>query len=226
MRNIKRKFLVSVDDGSLDDLEIADLLLKYEIPAVFYIPGNCDLTEDQIKKLAGLGSCKLRDKIRKLFDIGAHTLTHPQDLKRLNDEELMKEIAGSKAWLERIIKRPVTKFAYPRGRFDERVKEKVRLAGFKEARTTRILNTDFPDDPFETDATIHLHPDRKEYKEKTWNEVGFELFDKVVKEGGRFELFMHSWEVAKYNMEEFLEDFLAYMHDELKRIKYEDIYSK
>ena len=220
MRNTKRQFIVSIDDGSQEDLEIADLLLKYEIPAIFYIPKNCDLTENQIKKLAGLGTCKLRPKIRKLFEIGAHTLTHPPDLKRLNDKELTKEIVGSKEWLEKLTKRPITKFAYPRGRFDKRVKEKVRLARFKEARTTRVLNINFPKDPLETDPTIHVHPDRKEYKGKAWNEIGFELFDKVVKEGGRFELFMHGWEVVKYNMEEFVEDFLAYMHDELKRIKY------
>jgi len=221
MRNRKRKFLVSVDDGSQYDLGVGDLLLKYKIPAVFYIPPKvCELSEAQIKRLSGIGTCPLCKTMRELFEIGAHTLTHPEDLKRLEDNELVEEIAGSKALLERIVKKPVTKFCYPGGKFNDRVKEVVERVGFKEARTTNILCIEFPKDPFETNPTIHVHPDRKEYKERTWIEWAYELFDKVLQEGGRFELFCHGWEVEKYNQWEFLDDFLWYMSEGLKKINY------
>lgn len=97
----------------------------------------------------------------------------------------------------------------------------MKEAGFKEARTVRALNIEFPDDPYETDPTIHIHPNKREYKDgKTWIHYGHSLFDQVIQEGGRFELWGHSWEVEKYNMWEFLDDFLGYMDDEMKKINY------
>ena len=222
MQVVKRKILASVDDGHQLDMTLADLLLRYRIPTIWYIPVEMtDLSNSQIRRLAGIGTCDFCWKARKLFQIGAHTLTHPQDLKKLSDEEAVKEIAGSKQALENIlIKKKVDKFCYPRGRFNNRIKEIVKNAGFKQARTTRILNTDFPDDPFEIDPSIHVHPERKEYKDKTWIDWGYLLFDEVIESGGRFEIFMHSWEIEKYNMWGFLEEFLAYMDERMEKIKY------
>lgn len=220
---MKRKILASFDDGHQLDLQMAGLLLKHKIPAVFYIaPDFSDLTKRQILRIAGLGSCDFCKKSRGLFEIGAHTLTHPPDLKRLSDEEAIKEIAGSKKTLERMMgfKKKVTKFCYPKGKFDERIKGIVKDAGFKEARTVGYLNVKFPEDPYRTDPTIHIHPDKKEYKDKTWMDWGYLLFDEVIKEGGRFELWAHSWEVEKYNQWEFLDEFLWYMDKEMKKINY------
>lgn len=213
--DIKRKILCSCDDGYNLDLTLSSLLRKYRIPAVFYIAPNYyrfGLSNDQMRYLAGVEN--------GLFEIGAHTMNHPYDLKRLSEKELVSEISGSKVYLEDIIKKPVTKFCYPRGRFDERVKQVVREAGFKEARTTRVLNIDFPKDLFETDTSIHIYPDRKEYKGRTWIEIGYELFDKVIKDGGRFEIFCHSFEIEKYNLWESVNDFLQYMDDGMKKINY------
>ena len=219
--NKKIKILCSIDDGDQLDMTTAELLLKYRIPTVFYIPGNCSLSNDQIRKLAGIGDCETCNMIKGLFDIGAHTMTHPQDLKKLNDRELRKEIYGSKLWLEKVIERPVTRFCYPRGRFDKRVKEAVKLAGFKEARVTKGMNIEFPKDSFETKPTIHIYPEKPEYGDKTWMEIAKEKLYITMKEGGRFELWGHSYEIFdKFNMEEFFEDFLAYMDEEMKKINY------
>ena len=214
MNQIKRKILVSIDDGNQLDLQMADLLLKYKIPTVFYI------SEGQIEHLSGQGSCLLCKEMKTLFDFGAHTLNHPEDLKRLDDSEAIMEIAGSKTKLEKIIKRPVTRFAYPSGRFNDRIKEIVKNTGFKEARTTKVLNIEFPKDSFETNPSIHIHPTRKEYNREVWLEVAYRLFDKVIKEGGRFELWGHSAEIERYNQWEFLEEFLGYMDQEMKKINY------
>lgn len=56
-------------------------------------------------------------------EIGWHTWTHP-DLTKLNDEELEREVTPPF---------PMNSFAYPYGRFDERVIKAVKKAGFKEA---------------------------------------------------------------------------------------------
>jgi len=55
--------------------------------------------------------------------LGWHTWSH-RDLRKLNDEELTKEVTPP--W-------PMDYFAYPYGRFDERVENAVRTAGFKNA---------------------------------------------------------------------------------------------
>jgi peptidoglycan-N-acetylglucosamine deacetylase len=219
----KIKILTSWDDAGQSDMILADMLIRYKIPSVFYIPSPdyALLSRTDIKKLGGAYDCDLCNKTKTLFDIGAHTMTHPQDLKKLNYTDLTYEINESKKYLEELIKRPVTKFCYPRGRFDTRVKYYVKQAGFTEARTTRVLNTDFPEDPLETDTSVHVHPERKEYNGMTWHETAVLLFDKVLREGGRFELWGHSFEIyEKYHQEEFLDDFLSYMDDEMRKIKY------
>ena len=222
MKNKKIKILTSWDDGGQLDLKLGDMLFKYRIPAVFYIPsGFTALHPNQIKALAGeRKGCSSCNQRKKLFDIGALTISHPEDLKRLSKEELEKEIEGSKKQLERIIRRPVTRFAYPSGRYNELSKEVVKNAGFKMARTVRALHTDFPEDEFETHPTIHVHPNKEHYKGETWVHWADKLFNKVLEEGGRFELWGHSFEIEKYNMWEFLEDFLAYMDDRLDEEKY------
>lgn len=217
----KIKILASFDDGLKNDLELAEMLKKYRIPSIFYIPGNCDLTENQIKYLA-TGQCEKCEKPSEwLFKVGAHTITHPEDLKLLEDNRLSWEIEQSKKELEEITKKEVDSFCYPGGRFDKRVKDYVWAYGFKEARTTLVMNTDFPTDPYEIKTSIHIHPDRKEYKGKSWIEVGYELLDKVIKEGGYFHIFGHSWEIDKYNQWEFLEDFLSELDDKMMKINYD-----
>ena len=218
----KIKILVSVDDGDKLDMTLADMLMKYRIPAVFYIPIKTrDLMDNQLRKLAGTEpNCKICKITKDLFEVGCHTMTHPEDLKKLSDKTLKYEICEAKEAIEYLTLRPVTKFCYPGGRFDERVKETVKKAGFKEARTTRVMNIKFPRDPFETDVSVHVHPDRKEYKGRSWKEVAEELFEEVLEKGGRFELFGHSWEIEKYNMWEFLDDFLWFCNERLKEIGY------
>lgn len=220
---IKRKILASITDSSKYYLGIADLLLRYKIPAVFYIsPGMSELSDSQIKCLIGEGHCTFSKDLKELFEIGASTMTYPENLTKLDNEELMKEIAGSKAYLERITGKPITKFCYPNGKFDDRVKGKVRLAGFKEARTEALLSAVFPGDLFEINPTIQVHPLKKEYGDRTWIEIGYELFDNVIQSGGRFEIYGNAYEIIeKYNMKEFFEEFLSYIDERLKRVKYE-----
>ena len=197
--NKQIEIIASFDDGREEDLKLARLLKKYNMPATFYIPSNCELYEWDIQDIA-------RD-----FEIGGHSVSHIQDMKLITDDkELYSEIYDNKEWLEDIIKKPITKFCYPRGRFDERVKNMVKKAGFKSARTTRICNLKFPKDPFETDTAIHCSYPRKEYKGYPWLMVAKKALDRVLKEGGRFELWGHSAELSKFSFWGDLEKFLQY----------------
>ena len=55
-----------------------------------------------------------------LCTIGAHTVSHPA-LTVLNDEEIRKELSEGKKIIEEKIKKPVHHFAYPFGKWDNRV---------------------------------------------------------------------------------------------------------
>uniref|UniRef100_A0A6M3LXI1 Putative polysaccharide deacetylase n=1 Tax=viral metagenome TaxID=1070528 RepID=A0A6M3LXI1_9ZZZZ len=219
----KTYVIASVDDGDRLDMAVADMFLKYRIPAVFYIaPEYSDLSDTQVKRLAGIGpkGCSLCKQMGELFEIGAHTMTHPRDLKELSDDEVRAEVLCSKEYLEKITSKPVTKFCYPRGKYDDRIKRIVKECGFEEARTVKIFNTDFPKDPFETHASIHIHPARAEYGDRSWMEYGHELLEKVLKKGGRFEVWMHGWEIDKFNHWEFVDDFLWHMRDQMDEYNY------
>ena len=77
----------------------------------------------------------LREMSQAGIEIGAHTLTHPR-LTRLDDDELTREIAGSKRRIEEQLDRSVTSFCYPNGApedYDDRVADAVQRAGFDAA---------------------------------------------------------------------------------------------
>src|SRR3990167_8013899 len=120
-------FEISFDDGSIGDLEIARLLSKYKLPGIFYIPIDRELDWYKCREIA------------KDFEIGCHSFTHPSDMKLLDDENLRLEVATAKEAMESVFGREIKSFCYPRGRFDDRVVEAVKEAGFEEARTTKVL---------------------------------------------------------------------------------------
>ncbi len=186
-KRVKFQIEFSCDDGQLGDLEIADMLEKYNFRGTFYISNHCGLDRKQIKELS------------LIHDIGGHTVNHPQDLKLLEDnEDLRYEIEWNKEWLENLIGREITKFSYPRGRYNERVISAVRKAGYKYARTTVILNIDPPDDMFRVATTIDASPGRQEYNGGSWFGVAKEKFLKAkTKRSGYFHLWCHSAELSE-----------------------------
>lgn len=193
-------FETSWDDGSKFDLKLADLLNAYKIPATFYMPIKCDLGMMKVKELS------------KEFEIGCHTFSHPQDLKLLVQNELNVEINVAKEILEIAIEKPVTKFCYPRGRYNVYVQEMVKRAGFTEARTTEVLRTEVGDDPFAKPTTIHAYQ-RKEYGNVDWLLLAKTKYDLAVKEDSYFHLWGHSAEIEKNGDWERLDKLLKYIHE-------------
>lgn len=73
-----------------------------------------------------------------LVEVGAHTMTHPP-LSQLGEAEARREMAESRAWLERETGRPVRHLAFPFGTPDAAGARESRLAaelGFRTAATT------------------------------------------------------------------------------------------
>jgi len=191
----------SWDDGTRQDLKIAKLLEKYNLTGTFYIPTSCELTPHEIKKLS------------TKHTIGGHTISHPKDMKLLSDEDQWIEIYNNKKWLEKIIGKKITKFCYPSGRFNDKTVELVKKAGYKEARTTKILNTKKPKDKFRIEATIHAYPFRTEYNKRAWLWHARNNFVEAKANNGYFHLWGHSWEVTKWEQWKKLEELLKYISD-------------
>ncbi len=151
------KIDISFDDGLVGDLRAAKLLTQYGFTGTFYIPNNCQLSPREVKEIVNMG-----------HEVGGHTVSHPMDMKLLDDKQLAFEIGNNMAWLEHLSGKPVTKFCYPRGRHDQRVRDAVKSYGYKEARTTQVMKgVNESGDPYQTPTTIHMYP-RDEYNEKNW----------------------------------------------------------
>lgn len=178
-------------------MRLAGLLRQYGLPATFYIPNCCELSEDQIIELG-------RD-----FGIGGHTVSHYQDLKSLSDAMIYCEVMDNKTWLEDLVGRDIDRFCYPRGRYNDRVKDIVKICGFKSARTTIVLRTG-SDDPFQTDTTIHVFQ-RREYGGRSWIEVAKEWAQKASEAGGIFHIWGHSKELDRFSEWERLEEFFKWL---------------
>jgi len=70
-----------------------------------------------------------------IFSVGAHTHSHPS-LPALSPPEQKREIVDNMAICERLLNRPITKFAYPFGDYDDRVRASVAETGLALACTT------------------------------------------------------------------------------------------
>jgi len=204
----KFELITSWDDGSIDDLKLADLLRRYNIPAIFYIPtNNRQLSKRDIVYLS------------KSFDIGGHTISH-KILRSLHPDQVYCELKDSKEELENLIGRKVTSLCYPRGRYDQKIIKIAKGIGYEEARTTKVLNLFKPKNPFEIVTSVHVY-NRKEYKGTNWFDMAMDLFNKILEPYNGynyFHLWGHSFELNRYNYWCDLEILLSYINENLQEI--------
>ena len=192
----------SFDDGSIFDKKIAKLLEKYGFIGTFYIPSNCDISPNVIKQIS----------VNHI--IGGHTETHPMDLKLLSYKDLVREIRNNKEWLKSITGQSINTFCYPRGRYNDNVINVLIDEYFEEARTTQVLKTDLPEDPFRKDTTIHIFQ-RSEYKDIPWHKVARSMFHEAKDKDGYFHLWGHGWEINRDKNWNKFEKLLEYIKDNL-----------
>jgi len=209
LKDIRKQVIVTTswDDGHKLDLKLAKLLKKYNIKGTFYVsPNNREFKKEDL----------LTDKeiieLSKDFEIGAHTMTHPR-LTKVSKEEAQKEIVDSKKYLEQLTGKEIKSFCYPGGDYNKEVKDLVKEAGFNVARTTKQFITSFPKDLFELDTTLQSQPQHINYLcrcaikdnirllpflfTKDWEKIAKRMFDYVLKNGGVYHLWAHSWVIDK-----------------------------
>ncbi len=199
MTKPRLNFTSSWDDGDALDAKLAQLLHKHSLPATFYLTSHCAMYE-RIGDLLDLG-----------FEVGGHTMTHPMDMKLLDNDALEWEIGSNKKLLE-LQGAKVTKFCYPRGRFDDRVIEVLKKHKLKEARTTKVLIVDKPTDPYRTDTTIHVYP-RAEYGGIDWMIAAQRLAKEASDRNGIFHIWGHSHEIEKLKEWDKLEKFFIWLNE-------------
>lgn len=218
-----KKLITSWDDGHPLDLKLGELLLKYKVPATFYIPiknreGRPTLKKDEIRRLA------------KNFEIGGHTYSHPV-LTKLTSKEAELEIVRGKEELEQITGKKVTSFCYPRGEYNNSIKDIVKRAGFKDARTARMYSLKSNADPFEINPNFHFfHHPLPIYMAHLikWRDLnslmpllstyGRDITEVIIKAqsfvtADCVHIWGHSWEIYEKDLYNDLERVLRYFHE-------------
>jgi peptidoglycan/xylan/chitin deacetylase (PgdA/CDA1 family) len=130
---------LTFDDGMDDNHAVVlPLLRELDIPATVYVAtgligqpnpwmgegsGARMMTHDELLDLVAAG-----------FELGAHSVTHP-DLSILDFAGCLREVGESKRALERLLGAEVRTFAYPFCRYGPAAVEAVRAAGFAAAVT-------------------------------------------------------------------------------------------
>jgi len=124
-----KPIIISFDDGWQEQYTTAfPILTKYGLSGTFFVYTRpLDHTEfmtwAQLQELVAAG-----------MDIQSHSLTHPH-LRALAPDAAYKEIAESKAMLEKRLGKPVIAFCYPFGEYNQAIIEMVQRAGYAGAVT-------------------------------------------------------------------------------------------
>lgn len=208
----------SWDDGHEADFHLAELLHKYNLKATFYIPkANAErkvMQEAQVRELS------------KHFEIGAHTMQHVR-LHKLSHAEIFHEVAGSYQWVGDVTGIAPVSFCFPGGKYNRQAIQQAYACGFKVLRTTELLSTMGTALHGMTPTTLQLFPHQRTtylthlIKRRKWGNLVHWLrasgssslekltehyIAKILKHGGSFHLWGHSWEIAENNLWEQLEN--------------------
>ena len=125
-----RPIVITFDDGYADFYTNAiPILRRHDFTAVTYVvsgfmgrPGY--MTANEVLSAQGAG-----------FEVGSHTVDHV-NLTKQSSDGLRYQLTASKEALERLLKRPVTSFCYPYGKFGAREANAVAAAGYQDATST------------------------------------------------------------------------------------------
>jgi peptidoglycan/xylan/chitin deacetylase (PgdA/CDA1 family) len=139
----QKNIVITFDDGYKDVVsEAYPILRKYGFTAtIFPIVDLVDktwyMTWNDLWLLQNAG-----------WEIGSHTMSH-LDLPSLSDNEAEFQIESSKKILESKMRRSINSFCYPSGRFNEKILQLVKDAGYTRAVTTIYGNINQSDEELE-----------------------------------------------------------------------------
>ena len=138
----EKSFAVTFDDGFEDNLtEALPVLKKYGFKATIYLVPEYSENRWEGFEDKRYDSLLNREQINEmlesgLIEFGSHTLNH-RNLLRCTDEEAQYEILESKHAVETLTGMPCHSFAYPYGKYDEKLIQMVRDAGYTNATVVK-----------------------------------------------------------------------------------------
>jgi peptidoglycan/xylan/chitin deacetylase (PgdA/CDA1 family) len=125
----KHSFVLTFDDGYIDNFENASpILKKFGFTATIFVVVKP--VEDSISGY--LSWQKMRELDQHPFSFGSHTLTHPS-LPKLDNHTIERELGESKKIIEDRLGKAVEMFAYPYGESNERIRDLASQAGYRAA---------------------------------------------------------------------------------------------
>lgn len=147
-----RYAVLTFDDGLLDNHSNAlPELLARGMTATFFVVPDFDTRLRYVNPATGrwcvgeragytiphrsMGPEHRREMVAAGMEIGCHSMTHPR-LTQVSPEALVWEVTMSKKRLEEELGRSVDTFCYPYGRYNTRVVDVVRRAGYRSAAAT------------------------------------------------------------------------------------------
>jgi len=214
----------SWDDGDRADLKLADLLHVHGVTGTLYVPiepfqGHPSLTRSELRMLSDAG-----------FEIGAHGVDH-EHMPSLSREQTLTVVRECKNRLEWMVGQPVRMFCYPGGHYTPTTVRCLADTGYYGARTTRMLATRSSFGRFEMPTTVQAYPHSGfTYLKNTlkarrparllnyvkggthgWVELGKRTFDRVLRDGGVWHLYGHSWEIEAHGLWDGLAELMDYV---------------
>lgn len=170
---------LSFDDGMDDNHAVALPLLRARgiRATVYVVSGLVGSPNPWIDPRSGarmMTDAELLDLVAAGFEIGAHTVSHP-DLSTMGFDACLSEMRRSRAALEQLTGRPVTTFAYPFCRYGDDALRAAQAAGFTAAVTCEGRGAWRP---FELQRTMVTGKDR--------------MMSFLVKLAGVYDPFFHS----------------------------------
>ena len=128
----KKSVVLTFDDGYENNYtDMFPVLKKYNFRAtIFVITGNVDKYRKFLK------SKQLLEMDKNGVDIESHTLNH-DNLALIFKDKQLKTVIQSKKYLEKLLNKQITFFAYPYGGYNKSAIASLKQTGYKMAFTTK-----------------------------------------------------------------------------------------
>jgi peptidoglycan/xylan/chitin deacetylase (PgdA/CDA1 family) len=136
---LRKKFCITFDDGYEDLLNAYPVLKKYGFVATVFI--HTQAVKDGYYTYPSMTEAKMIsfDRLKKIldvFEIGSHTVSHP-DLSKVSEEKIVYELKESKKIIEDTLGVKIYHFCYPFGKIFENYKKILQQEGYETAVTLK-----------------------------------------------------------------------------------------